>query len=391
MPGKPSVSVKSLSSTLTHGDINEIVDHFELKTDQGDFESHAGAGGAAHADAIAGGASGFMSGSDKTKLNGVATEANNYVHPNHSGDVTSAADGAQTIAANAVTNAKAAQMATKTYKGRTTAATGNAEDVPVATLKADLTLVKADVGLGSVDNTADSAKEVSGPQAAAIALKSTLTTTMGVVVHGAVAGTARPTGYTSVTWIGSVDPTNAINGDIWYSTVDASEGYQNLLRWSEEVRSTESGGVWESSNILIDLSENTDSLGGDSAIRLNVTSSGSHYMRQSVAVSPNTTYKFSFGSRGATTNSATARLAVVQGYNTDPNTIIQTETLNYHSLLNTTTFSRVEMTFTTGASVNNVWVNLLRNSGSNGFTFFEFIQLALPEKEYIKTEGTNVP
>jgi len=63
---------------------------------------------------------------------------NKYVHPNHSGDVTSVADGAQTIAANAVTNAKAAQMATKTYKGRTSAGTGNAEDVSVATLKTDL-------------------------------------------------------------------------------------------------------------------------------------------------------------------------------------------------------------------------------------------------------------
>jgi len=80
----------------------------------------------------------------------------NYTHPNHSGEVTSVADGAQTITANAVTNAKAAQMATKTYKGRTTAGTGNAEDVPVATVKTDLVLVKADVGLGNVENTAHS-------------------------------------------------------------------------------------------------------------------------------------------------------------------------------------------------------------------------------------------
>lgn len=51
--------------------------------------------------------------------------------------------------------ATAAQMATKTYKGRTTAGTGNAEDVAVATLKTDLILVKADVGLGNVDNTSN--------------------------------------------------------------------------------------------------------------------------------------------------------------------------------------------------------------------------------------------
>jgi hypothetical protein len=37
-----------------------------------------------------------------TKLSGIATSANNYVHPNHSGDVTSTADGATVISAGAV-------------------------------------------------------------------------------------------------------------------------------------------------------------------------------------------------------------------------------------------------------------------------------------------------
>jgi len=45
---------------------------------------------------------------DHTKLDGIAASANNYVHPNHSGDVTSSADGATTIADNAVTLAKMA-------------------------------------------------------------------------------------------------------------------------------------------------------------------------------------------------------------------------------------------------------------------------------------------
>lgn len=38
---------------------------------------------------------------------------------------------------------------------------------------------------------------------------------MGSVVHGAVASTARPAGYATVTWIGSVAPTNALTNDIW--------------------------------------------------------------------------------------------------------------------------------------------------------------------------------
>jgi hypothetical protein len=69
------------------------------------------------------------------------------------GDITVTTSGTVwTIDNDVITNAKAANMATKTYKGRTTAGTGDPEDVAVATLKTDLVLVKADVGLGSVVN-----------------------------------------------------------------------------------------------------------------------------------------------------------------------------------------------------------------------------------------------
>ncbi len=40
----------------------------------------------------------------------------------------------------------------------------------------------------------------------------------GFVNHGATAGTARPTGYASIEWIGSVEPTNAVDGDTWVNT-----------------------------------------------------------------------------------------------------------------------------------------------------------------------------
>ena len=51
----------------------------------------------------------------------------------HTGDVTGAT--ALTITANAVTNAKAAQMAVNTIKGRITAGTGNAEDLTAANVR----------------------------------------------------------------------------------------------------------------------------------------------------------------------------------------------------------------------------------------------------------------
>ena len=42
---------------------------------------------------------------DQSKLDGIAASANNYVHPNHSGEVTSTADGATVIADNVVDEA----------------------------------------------------------------------------------------------------------------------------------------------------------------------------------------------------------------------------------------------------------------------------------------------
>ena len=65
---------------------------------------------------------------------------NNYVHPNHSGDVTSVSDGVTTIAANAVTNAKAAQMATMTMKGNNTGSTANPIDLTVTQIKTMLNI-----------------------------------------------------------------------------------------------------------------------------------------------------------------------------------------------------------------------------------------------------------
>lgn len=111
------------------------------KVDTSTYTAHVGSGGSSHAAATTT-VAGFMSATDKTKLDGVAANANNYVHPNHTGDVTSTGDGATVIAANAVTTAKILNSnvtyakiqnvsATNRLLGRVTAGAGVIEELSV--------------------------------------------------------------------------------------------------------------------------------------------------------------------------------------------------------------------------------------------------------------------
>lgn len=99
---------------------------------------------------------GVMSAADKTKLDGVDANANNYSHPNHTGDVTSTGDGATLIANDVVTNAKLANVASGTIKGRVTAATGDPEDLTAAQVRTLLNVedgAQANVGTDIAQGT----------------------------------------------------------------------------------------------------------------------------------------------------------------------------------------------------------------------------------------------
>jgi len=76
----PSTPVGNIAATDVQAAIQEL-DSEKLAA------SHAGTGGTAHANVVAAGAAGFMTGADKTKLDGVATGANNYVHPTGDGNL----------------------------------------------------------------------------------------------------------------------------------------------------------------------------------------------------------------------------------------------------------------------------------------------------------------
>ena len=92
-----------------------------------------------------------------TRTNGHVTAINTktvtmptaYVHPNHTGDVTSTGDGATVIGTNKVTLAKMAQMATASFLGRNTAATGNVEVLSIATVKTMLGLALTQTALAT--------------------------------------------------------------------------------------------------------------------------------------------------------------------------------------------------------------------------------------------------
>ena len=84
----------------------------------------------------------------RTMIN-VADGANNYSHPNHSGDVTSTGDGATVIAADKVTYAKMQNIPTANILGRVTAGTGNVEDLTATQVR---TLLNVADGATNVTN-----------------------------------------------------------------------------------------------------------------------------------------------------------------------------------------------------------------------------------------------
>ena len=90
-------------------------------------------------------------------------------------DVSAATGAGGTPGDGTITDAKLADVATGTVKGRTAGGTGAPTDLAIATtLKTALSLAKADVGLGNCDNTSDANKPVSTATQTAIDLKANI-------------------------------------------------------------------------------------------------------------------------------------------------------------------------------------------------------------------------
>ena len=116
-----------------------------------------------------------------------------YVHPNHTGDVTSVGDGAQTIVNDAVSNAKLANMGQATVKGRASGAgTGDPVDLSAAQVR---TIINVEDG-ATADQTAAEIKTAYESNANTNAFTDAEQTKLAGIDTAAIAQTDTPQEWT---------------------------------------------------------------------------------------------------------------------------------------------------------------------------------------------------
>lgn len=169
-----------LKETIENTDIDVSALDNRVDTVETNLTAHIGSRGSAHTNVTTTEA-GFMSAADKTKLNGIAAGAQVNVATNLSSSYASTAvniassTGTTTSINSATTSLAGVLSASDKTKLDGIAAGAQVNTVTsVAGKTGVVTLVKADVGLGNVDNTADTAKPVSTAQQTALNLKADL-------------------------------------------------------------------------------------------------------------------------------------------------------------------------------------------------------------------------
>lgn len=182
-PNRAGPAVFDINGEATDGFLNAGVQQVTNRTAylKETLDDHIGSRGSAHTNATQTEA-GFMSSSDKTKLNSVETGAQANVgtdlaqgtRTTTTVPVTSSTGTSAILGVATTSLAGVMSSADKTkLDGIATGAQVNAV-TSVAGKTGVVTLVKGDVGLGNVDNTADTAKPVSTAQQTALNLKADL-------------------------------------------------------------------------------------------------------------------------------------------------------------------------------------------------------------------------
>ena len=200
--------------------------------------------GSAGAVVVNGGALGTPSSGVATNLTGTAsglTAGTVTTNANMTGDVTSVGN-ATTIAANAVTNAKAAQMAAYTFKGNVTGSTANATDFTIAGLTNKAAPVGADLII-LADSAASNATKYA-----------TLTQALGAVTSGVSSLNALTGGLTiangnGIAAISAVTTTITVSADIASGSQFLS-GTANKLLDSATVYQAETTSTYAATQVL---------------------------------------------------------------------------------------------------------------------------------------------
>lgn len=141
---------------------------------------------------------------DKTKLDGIASSANNYSHPNHTGDVTSTGDGATAIAAGVIVNAdvnanagialsKLATQAALSVVANATNATAVPSAVAAASDHQVMRRSGTEIAFGSVNLAQSAAVTGNLPVTNGGTGRATSTTAYGLIAAGTTATGAQQT------------------------------------------------------------------------------------------------------------------------------------------------------------------------------------------------------
>ena len=126
---------------------------------------------------------------DHTKLNGVAASSNNYVHPNHSGEVTSTADGA-TVIANAIVDEANLKISNAPTNGYFLSAQSGDTGGMTWAVPANTTYSVGDGGLTTHDFTDADHTKLNAIEASADVTDATNVTAAGALMDSELAGIA---------------------------------------------------------------------------------------------------------------------------------------------------------------------------------------------------------